>query len=69
MNKLRDKVQGAKLFSKIDLKSGYNLIKIKKGDTWKSGFCLQYGHYKYRVMPFGIANACATFQNIMNKII
>lgn len=69
MNELRDRVQGAKVFTKIDLKSGYNLIRIKKGDEWKTAFRTRYGHYEYLVMPFGLANAPATFQNMMTEIL
>ena len=67
MNELRDRVRGAKIFTKLDLKAGYNLIKIKKGDEWKTAFRLRYGHYEYTVMPFGLANAPATFQNMINE--
>ena len=68
MNELRDRVRGAKMFTKLDLKAGYNLIRIKEGDEWKTAFRSRYGHFEYLVMPFGLANAPATFQNMMNEI-
>src|ERR1700738_3984975 len=64
MDELRDRVSGAKIFSKIDQKTGFNLIRIKKGDEWKTAFRTRYGLYEYLVMPFGLANAPATFQNM-----
>ena len=69
MNELRDRVQGSKIFSKIDLKSGYNLVRIKEGDEWKTAFRTRYGHYEYLVMPFGLANAPATFQAMINEVL
>ena len=69
MNELRDRVQGAKIFTKIDLKWGYNLIRIKEGDEWKTAFRTRYGLYEYLVMPFGLANAPATFQNMINEVL
>jgi hypothetical protein len=69
MNKLRDCVQGAKLFTKIDLKAEYNLIRIRAGDEWKTAFRTRYRYYKYLVILFGIANASASFQNMINEIL
>ena len=68
MNELRDHVRGAKIFTKLDLKSRYNLIRIKEGDEWKTAFRMRYGLFEYKVMPFGLANAPATFQNMMNEV-
>jgi len=69
MNELRDWVQGAKIFTKINLKWGYNLIRIKEGDEWKTAFRTRYGLYEYPIMPFGLANAPATFQNMIIKVL
>jgi hypothetical protein len=68
MLELQDRVRGAKIFTKIDLKNSYNLIQIKPGDKWKMVFKTQYGLYEYTIMPFGLSNAPATFQNMMNHI-
>jgi hypothetical protein len=68
MNELRDRVQGTKLFTKIDLKAGYNLIRICTGDEWKIAFRTRYGDCEYLVMPFGIANTSVSFQNMTNEI-
>ncbi|KAH8145236.1 uncharacterized protein LAJ45_10797 [Morchella importuna] len=69
MGKLRDRVVGAAIFSKINLKEGYNLIRIKLGDEWKTAFRTRYARYEYLVMPFGLANVPATFQNMMNDVL
>ena len=69
MNELRDWVAGSRIFTKIDLKAGYNLIRIKPGDEWKTAFRTRYGHYEYLVMPFGLANVPATFQDMMKEIL
>jgi hypothetical protein len=68
MSELEDRVRGMKIFTKIDLKNGYNLIQIKPGDEWKMVFKTWSGLYEYTIMPFGLSNAPATFQNIINHI-
>jgi len=51
------------------LKSAYNLVRIKKGDEYKTAFRTRYGHYEYLVMPFGLKNAPATFQHFINDVL
>ncbi|QRV88426.1 Retrotransposable element Tf2 protein [Ceratobasidium sp. AG-Ba] len=67
-NDLIEKLRGAQIFSKFDLKWGYNLVRIKEGDKWKTAFKTRYGLFEYLVMPFGLTNAPATFQHFMNDI-
>ncbi|QRV96785.1 Retrotransposable element Tf2 protein [Ceratobasidium sp. AG-Ba] len=65
---LIDQVKNAKIYSKLDLRWGFNIIRIKKGDEWKTAFRTAYGIYKYLVMPFGLKNAPAVLQRMMNHI-
>jgi hypothetical protein len=65
---LFDQVRGARVFSKIDLWSGYHQIKIKKEDVPKTAFVSRYRHHEYLVVPFGLTNAPVIFMNLMNKI-
>jgi len=69
MQELQDRVQGAQWFTKMDLKNGFHLIRIRKGDEWKTAFRTRYGLFEFQVTPFGLTNAPSTFQDMMNHII
>ncbi|CAJ0934476.1 unnamed protein product [Ranitomeya imitator] len=65
---LFDRLRGAQIFTKLDLRGAYNLVRIRAGDEWKTAFNTRDGHYEYLVMPFGLCNAPAVFQEFVNDV-
>ncbi|KAI2667669.1 Transposon Tf2-9 polyprotein [Labeo rohita] len=63
-----EQLRSAKIFTKLDLRSAYNLIRVRAGDEWKTAFSTTSGHYEYRVMPFGLANSPSYFQAFINEV-
>ena len=69
VNKIMDCLSGVMIFTQLDLWDAYHWIWIWKGDEYKTAFHTHYGHFEYQVMPFGLANAPATFQSYIHKVL
>jgi hypothetical protein len=63
-----DRLKDAKYFTSLDLRNGFNNIRIAAGDEWKTAFKTRYGSFEALVMPFGLTNAPAVFQRFINSI-
>ena len=61
-----DRMRGAKYFSKLDLRSGFYQIRVKPEHVERTAFQTEWGSFQFKVMPFGLANAPATFQRTMD---
>ena len=66
---LVDQLRLARIFTKLDLRGAYNLLRIALGEEWKTAFRTRYGLFEYCVMPFGLTNAPASFQALLNEVL
>ncbi|KAJ1099937.1 hypothetical protein NDU88_005030 [Pleurodeles waltl] len=66
---LLDQVKSAVIYTKLDLRGAYHLVRIREGDEWKTAFKTHYGLFEYLVMPFGLCNDPAAFQYFLNDVL
>ena len=69
INEVLDRLVGVKVYTKLNIRSAYNLIRTKEGDKWKTAFRTCYGHFEYHVMPFGLVNTPAIFQGYIDGVL
>ena len=68
IDELFDQLQGSRVYSKIDLRSGYHQLRVQKSDVPKTSFRTRYEHYEFLVIPFCLSNAPVAFMDLMNRV-
>ena len=68
IDELFEQLRGARVYFKIDLRTGYHQLKVRETDIPKAAFRTHYGHFKFTVKPFGLTNAPTTFMDLMHRI-
>ena len=68
INNLFDQLRGARVYSKIDLCTGYHQLRVREADIPKTPFRKQYGHFEFTVMPFKLTNVPVTFMDLMHRV-
>ena len=68
INDFLDQLKGARVYSKIDLHTGYHQLRVREADILKTTFRTRYGHFKFTVMPFGLMNVPAGFMDLMHRV-
>ena len=63
-----DQLRGARVYSKIYLRTGYHQLRVRETDVPKTAFRTRYGHFEFMVMPFGLKNAPEAFMNLMHRV-
>ena len=65
---LFDQLRGVRVYSKIDLRTGYHQLRVRDTNIPETAFRMRYGHYEFTVMPSGLTNALAAFMDLVHRV-